>query len=416
MALGAFMCGLLLNRSEYHPQIIAETASFRDVFLSLFFISIGLGYNWQFAVEHFLPVVLLTVAVMSAKTVILFISTRLVGFPFRTSLLAGVGISNIGEFGFIIMIAALPYGLITDYQYQMLGNAAIYSMLLTPFLIVGISKLTLRFGAKSLTEKKEETPSKPDPKIVIAGYGLAGQHLSQVLKYSGIPYKIIEVNGRVASRALSQGEPILYGDASRWDILVRSGIGSAQILVLLISDPAATKICMGMAKRINRHAAIICRTRRMDQIGSLLKAGADQVISEEFETSIELFTQVLDRLHVPRNVIRSQTKLLRQDGYEMLRVPSPSKGISGRLAEILAEGTTDVFQVMEDHFAVDKTLVDLEVRKMTGSSVIIAVRGNKTMTNPPPDLVIQTGDSLVLVGSHSQIESAFDYLENGQPV
>ena len=225
MALGAFICGILLNRSEYHAQIISDTSPFRDVFLSLFFISIGLGYNWQFAVSHFAPILLTTVAAITSKTIILFISTRAVGHPFRTSLLTGVGLSNIGEFGFIIMIAAMPYGLLTDNQYLIIASAAIYSMLLTPLLIVGVSKLTLRLNAYSINDHAiDKSPPDLQPSIVIVGYGLAGQHLAVVLKASAIPYLIIESNGHIASIARSKGESVLFGDASRWDILERSGV------------------------------------------------------------------------------------------------------------------------------------------------------------------------------------------------
>jgi CPA2 family monovalent cation:H+ antiporter-2 len=404
----------MLNRSEYHSQIIADFAPFRDVFLSLFFIAIGLGFNWSFTLSHIWQIAGFTSALIVLKMVILFIASRLSGFPFRTSSLAAAGLSNIGEFGFILMIAALPFGLLSQNQFQMLSSIAILSMLMTPLIIIVTSKSTLKFGtfhAKKRSPDKKH--SSKEPRIVIIGFGLAGRHLAQTLKSSSISYTIIEVNGRIVAQGFGASEPIIFGDAARWETLELAGIESAQIMVVLISDPGAIKSCIGIARRINPKLTIICRTRRMNDIEQLLKAGANEVISEEFETSIELFTVVLNHLHVPRNIIRAQTKLLRSDGYEMLRVPSPVKGVSDKLIQILAAGTTDVFQVMDDHFSQGKSLKSLDLRKITGAMVITVVKGDKNMTNPPPDLIIDSGDSLVIVGSHAQIEAAFEYLENG---
>jgi CPA2 family monovalent cation:H+ antiporter-2 len=414
LALGAFLCGLMLNRSEYHSQIIADFAPFRDVFLSLFFIAIGLGFNWSFTLSHIWQIIGLTGMVIVLKMGILFTASSLSGYPFRTSSLAAAGLANIGEFGFILMISALPFGLLTQGQFQTLSSIAILSMLLTPLIIIITSKSTLKIGTFHTTNKSSETKhATNEPRIVIIGFGLAGKHLAHTLKSSSISYSVIEANGREVASALAHNEPIMFGDAARWETLERSGIESAQIMVVLISDPGAIKSCIGIARRINPKITIICRTRRMNEIEHLLKAGANEVISEEFETSIELFTVVLNHLHVPRNIIRAQTKLLRTDGYEMLRVPSPVKGVSDKLIQILAAGTTDVFQVMNDHFSLGKSLKSLDLRKITGAMVITVVKGDKNMTNPPPDLILDSGDSLVIVGSHAQIESAFEYLENG---
>jgi monovalent cation:H+ antiporter-2, CPA2 family len=411
LALGSFLCGMLLSKSEFHAQITAETAPFRDVFLSLFFISLGMGYDWPFALRHAGPIALLTIAIILVKTGILFLSSKALRFPFRTSLLAGIGLANVGEFGFVIMLAGIPYGLISQDEYHLIGSAAIYSMLLTPFILGGVSRAVLnRYGAggRAAVRRPDEAM---ETKVVIVGFGLAGRHLARVLKTVMIPYSIIECNGQIVREALAQGEPMLFGDAARREILELGGVKSAQAIVFLIGDPAARATAIRMVKLINPSVTILCRTRRMIEIEPLLSAGANEVISEEFETSIELFTMVLTQLHVPRNIIRAQTRLLREDGYEMLRVPAPVQGISDKLMQVLAAGTTDVFQVMDGHFADGKSLRDLALRTATGATVIAVVRDDKSITNPPPDFTVCQGDALVIVGSHAQIEATFNYLE-----
>lgn len=410
LALGSFICGLLLSKSEYHTQITTDIAPFKDVFLSLFFISIGMEYNWNFAIKHAGPIIILTFAIMIAKTVILFFTSKVLRFPLRTSLITSVGLSNIGEFGFVIMITSLSYGLLSKEEFQTLGSAAIYSMLLTPFFINVISKLTLHINERMAIS---ETISPPDnvPKVVIVGYGLAGRHLTQVLRSATILYNVVEINGQIVKEARALGEPVLFGDATQRDILEYSGVKTAQVIVFLISERAALKASINITRQINPGILIMCRTRRMADIEPLMNAGADEVVSEEFETSIELFTIVLTRMHVPRNIIRAQTRVLREDGYEMFRVPAPVQGISDKLAAVLAAGTTDVFQVMEGQFAIGKSLQELALRTTTGVNVIAIVRNEKSMTNPPANFTLQQGDALVIVGSHAQIEATFNYLE-----
>jgi CPA2 family monovalent cation:H+ antiporter-2 len=411
LALGSFVAGIILSRGEYHTQFMAEIVPFKDVFLSLFFISIGMEHNWGFAINHFGYIVLLMIGVIIIKTLIFLVPSAVLKINFRTSIITAVSLSNIGEFGFVILLAAAPYGLLSKSEYQTLSCVAIYSMLITPFLINFISNITLKMGEISNGEDKK--PPFGDAQVIIVGYGLAGRHLAQVLKTVSVRYTVIECNGQIANDAISKGEPVLFGDASRRDVLEYSGIKKAQMIVFLISDPSALKTSIKLTQLLNRTIGIICRTRRMNEIEQILKLGAEQVVSEEFETSIELFTIVLDKLHVPRNVIRAQTKVLREDGYEMLRVPAQVRGVSDKLVQALASGTTDVFQVMSGHYAEGKALNNIALRSHTGVTVIAIVRNDKSITNPPPEFQLEQGDALIIMGSHAQIEAAFSYLELG---
>jgi CPA2 family monovalent cation:H+ antiporter-2 len=412
LALGSFLCGILLSRSMYHAQINAEITPFRDVFLSLFFISVGMLNDWNFTIHHFGTIILICAAALVFKSAIIFVSAKTLRFPFRISLLTGVGLSNIGEFGFVIMVAALPYHLLSVSEYQMLSGAAILSMLTTPLLIAGASKITASMQTMNAPLARPIATGQ-QPKVVVVGFGLAGRHLANVLHSSNIPYIVIEANGGIVQEADAKGEKLLFGDAARRDILEYSGVAGAQVIVFLIADRTAMLTGIRTARLVNPDIFIMCRTRRQTDLELILKAGADEVVSEEFETSIELFTRVLTRLHVPRNIIRSQTQLLRDSGYQMLRVPTPVAGISDRLVHLLATGTTDVFEALANHFSIGKSLRDLSLRNICGVSVIAVVRGDKSVNNPPADFTISTGDALVIMGSHAQIDAAFTYLENG---
>jgi len=148
----------------------------------------------------------------------------------------------------------------------------------------------------------------------------------------------------------------------------------------------------------------------VQEIEDLRRLGASQVVAEEFEAAIEIFTRVLERFHVPRNVVRAQTRLLRGEGYAMLRAPSLREGVSEAVLGALAAGTTDVFRVEEGSAAAGRTLSELDLRRRCGASVIALVRGERTYPNPSAEQRLEPGDDLVLVGSHAEVDTAFSLL------
>jgi CPA2 family monovalent cation:H+ antiporter-2 len=232
-----------------------------------------------------------------------------------------------------------------------------------------------------------------------------------VLREAGIRYVVIELNGDVVEEARAAGEPILFGDSTRREILEHAGIERAQVVVFAISDLLAVHRSIALARQLNHDVHILVRTRAMAHIEELRRHGADDVLAEEFEAAIEIFTRVLERYHVPRNVIRAQTRVLRGEGYRMLRTPRMSGEVSDALLQALALGTTDLFLLAAGSPGVGATLRELDLRHRTGATVIAVVRDGKPSPNPPPELRLAVGDTLVLVGSHQEIEAAYGLLE-----
>jgi len=417
LALGAFACGILLSSSRYHHQISAETAPFKDVFTSLFFIAIGMLINLHTAWEHLSLIVVLCVSVVVVKIAIGYVTVAMLRYPHRIRVLSGLGLAQIGEFAFILLQSGMVLGLVSGEEFQIANATAVLTLMLAPVLIAVAPRMSgwIRKGVEGQTQSMPAGKKEKGPQVVVIGFGLAGHHLARVLREAGIPYRVVEFNAVTVRASLAQNEPVLYGDAARADILEAAGVRSALVIVFVISDPAALRRSIPLARSLNPGITIVARTRRFSEIEALRKAGADEVVAEEFETSIELFTLVLTKLHIPRNLIRAQTRLLREDGYEMLRVPAPAKGVSEKVMAALAAGTTDTFYVASDHFASGKTLKDLNLRTFSGASVIAIVREERPMPNPPLDLPLQSGDTLVLVGTHAQIDAAFLYLEKGAP-
>ncbi|HEX2465858.1 MAG TPA: TrkA C-terminal domain-containing protein, partial [Thermoanaerobaculia bacterium] len=166
-----------------------------------------------------------------------------------------------------------------------------------------------------------------------------------------------------------------------------------------------------LSRSLNPAVHVIVRTRMVKEIEELRRAGANQVIAEEFEAAIEIFTHVLELYHVPRNIVRAQTRVLRGEGYRMLRAERQGRGVSQAVLEALEAGTTDLFRVTGEGSLVHRTLESLDLRGAAGAAVIAVVRGEQSFVNPSPELRLEAGDYLVLVGSHDQIERSFIFLD-----
>jgi monovalent cation:H+ antiporter-2, CPA2 family len=338
--------------------------------------------------------------------------------------MTGLGLAQVGEFSFILSKAGLPHGLLSEADYQRFLAASILSMIATPFLIKAaprVGYLAQSFlSPKSLLEPTVAgfSPAEPDLKghVVIIGYGLNGRNLARVLRKVGVPYLVLELNAQVVREASGWGERIVYGDATRKEVMHHVGLDRARILVVAVSDPVATRHAIWLARQMNPDIHAIVRTRYMSELQDLLRLGANDVIPEEFETSIEIFSRVLREYGIARDVIRRRVDEIRREGYEMLRTPSLAPAQMSDIAEALGSASTETLFVEPDSPVVGKTIGDLRLRSRTGATVIAVVHDGRTEINPGPERELHAEDVLVLLGSPEQIETATSHLappENG---
>lgn len=441
LALGAFLAGLVISESEYSHQVIAEVLPFRDLFNSLFFISVGMLLQLGDLRQHWGPVLGLGAGIVVLKTVIAALVVVFLSYPLRVALVTGMSLAQVGEFSFVLGGVGLQLGLLDHTLYQTVLGASIFTMLLTPFLIqvaprfagwvsafAGRSSgLASRgpglagrlpgrgvFGRLRVDARGAEVPAEEPVRahVIIVGYGLNGRNVARVLRETSIPFRILELNGTLVREARADGQPVTYGDATRPEILETCGIRDASMLVLAISDLSATRQAVRVARQRNPDIYILARTRAVSEIDELYHLGADEVIPEEFETSVEIFSRVLERYHVPRNIIQAQVRIVRGEGYGVLRGASLStESALDRIAEILEATLTDTFLVKRGSPGEGQSLLDLDLRRRTGVTVIAVVRAGNPMTNPSPEMRLETNDTLVLVGNHAALEAAFAVLQ-----
>jgi CPA2 family monovalent cation:H+ antiporter-2 len=231
-----------------------------------------------------------------------------------------------------------------------------------------------------------------------------------VLRETGIPYRVLELDPTLARIGKRAGEPIDFGDGTRPDILKQVGIERARVLVIAISDPSATAHIVSQARRMRADLRIVVRTRYVSEIEHLYDLGADEVIPEEFETSVEIFARVLHEFHVPRNVIGLQVELIRKEHYGTLRGLRLEGKRLDELNKFLIGATTDILSVLELSPAVGQTLRQIDLRKRTGATVIAAVRDGKPVSEVGPDFALQPGDLLVVLGDHKALDAAAQLL------
>jgi len=424
MALGAFIAGIVLAESEYSHQIVSDVMPFRDVFNSVFFISIGMLLSLGSLATNLWTVIGWFGALVLGKAIIVLVVARMLGNSLRIAAMVGIGLAQVGEFSFILAKVGLGQGLLSEVDYQRFLAASILSMIATPFLIKAAPRMGYALQAR-LAPGSALEPQVGDlgaaghglsKHVVVVGYGMNGRNLAKVLHRVGIPYAVLELNAEVVRGAQAQGVPIEYGDAGRKEVLSHVGVRKAGILVVAISDPVSTRRAVALARELNPDLCVIVRTRYMAEVDELYQLGANQVIPEEFETSVEIFSRVLREYGVSRNVIQREVEEIRSEGYQMLRSASLPLAELSKIAEAFSSTATETIFIGANSPAIGKTLKELDLRNQTGASVTAAIRDGDTQINLGPEFKIAEDDILVLLGMAEQLENAVERINQGKVI
>ncbi len=407
LALGAFVAGLLISDSEYSHQVIADIHPLRDSFAGIFFISIGMLVEIDFVGENLTLVAAAWLLLVLIKGGLITAIFSFLQRSFRLGLLLGLALAQVGEFSLILARMGGAFDLLSPGQEQLFLATSILSMLATPLLILAGGRLGF-----ALHRGGAEGPSAGDVTghVLIVGYGLNGQNLARVLREVDIPHRILDLNPQVARRVRDVGEAIHFGDATRPSVLAGMGVAQARVLVVAISDPMATSRIVWHARRLNPDIYILVRTRYVAEIPRLTRLGANEVIPEEFETSVEIFARVLQEYHVPRNVISLQVELVRREGYSMLRGLRLEGKSLARFSQFLTGATADTFLVQPDAPGANYTIGELKEHFQGRTSVLALVREGVSVESPPMDYRLKPDDILVLLGSHADLDRAVQLL------
>lgn len=427
LALGAFLAGIAISESDYCHEVIGQILPFRDLLTSFFFVSIGMMLNLVYVMEHLLIIIVLAVLLMLGKMLINIISVRAIGIVGGAALLSAIGLSQIGEFSFILGSTGLSAGILTQDVYQVFLAITIVTMAITPFAVSagpGLAKRLIKPktpGGDIFDGDKSSCEVKPNEHVIIVGYGLAGQYVTKALKRVNIPYIILELNAETVNREKSRGERIVFGDATRDSILEYAGVMKARTIVITIPDMEAIKAIITTARRHNPRVNIITRSRFISETTELYRLGADEVIVDEREAALQIFRRIMANEQVPQQDLDLYVKQIRHDLYDQYigskTAATKTEGggwfdairlKAGRVQHQDTVGRASVEQIrVEKNSAVaGMRLSEVHLRAEHGISVIAVRRGENgedAVVTPDGNTVLLEGDTAVVIGERCAI-------------
>ena len=417
LAIGALLAGLIISGSEYSHQATSLVLPFRDIFTSFFFISVGMLVDFQFLLANFWFIVFLIVLAIVVKALLATAAPLALGYPLRTALMTGLALAQVGEFSFIIAQSGFIAGILPFETFQTFLVVALITMAVTPF-VIGIGPPVARWlcelpalsriarGTCSIDDTSSQK-AKQDH-LVIIGYGVTGRNLARAARRAGIIYTIIELNPDLVIEARKRGEPVIFGDATSEGVLSHAGIPTARIAVVAINDPVAVRKIVSASRSLSPELTIIVRTRYVSEVEALHATGADEVIAEEFETSVEIFTVVLHKYFVPRDRIESFISDVRADGYQMLRSSSTITGTLPDLVRHIPEISITAVTVELGSPLAGTTLGEINLRKRYNLLVLAIRRGEEIVTGLSGESRIEAGDTAIIYARPQDIAKGAD--------
>jgi CPA2 family monovalent cation:H+ antiporter-2 len=413
LALGAFIAGLIISESEYSHQATSVILPFRELFTSFFFVSVGMLLDLNFFLGNIPLILLLVLGVFIVKSIIAGLAVAVLNYPTRTVLLTGLSLFQIGEFAFILSRVGIEYELISEQTNQYFLSISIVSMILTPFVIIFSERIANKFIGVSKKMGLDPTlvsdktisgvpQNKQENHLIIIGYGINGSNLAKAAAANNIPYVIIEMNAEAVRQEKAKGVPILYGDATQDHILQAVHISDARAVVVAISDDQATKTIIKNIRSYSDSIYLVVRTRYVKETSELMALGADEVIPEEFETSVQIFAHVLQNFLVPENDIDLLVDKVRADNYQLFKGELKLQK-NYRPKNIADFNITCLRLVSDSNKFLGKSLNELNLRAKYGITILGIKRKNEMLDTVQPEEILKQGDIVYIQGTQSKV-------------
>ncbi|MFZ1290805.1 MAG: cation:proton antiporter [Melioribacteraceae bacterium] len=412
LAMGAFIAGVSISDTEHAHQVNTELIPSRNLFNSIFFISIGMFIDLSFIKINFIEIFATTFALILIKGIIVLAIFIFLKNNLSSGLFTALGLAHIGEFSFILLRLSSNGNLFSDYVYQLLLSSSVLSMFFIPLLIKVGENLSTKTNLKTKLETSDSTKI---PKLknhtIIAGFGVNGKNISNVLKLIGIPFSIIEANPQTVTKFKKLKYPIYYGELDRKENLISMGINDAALLVIAISDIDATKRSIKIAKSINKNIKIIARANYVTQVEQMYKLGADLVISQDLETSLTFLNHILDYYDLPRNITRLQTNMLKKEHYKFFTTKNQNYDWNIFESDLIQKDN-EMFFISSSSKLIGNKIADIDPVREEKIKIIGIVRDNKIVTENLENENIFKFDTLILLGTHKNLELATNWLES----
>ncbi len=418
LALGAFLAGVTISESTSSYQIGADVLPFREVFATLFFVSVGMLVNPLYLWNNAGQTLALTALIVLAKPLNAFCIGLLLRFPARTTLVVGTGISQIGEFSFLLGASAVSMRLLNADQYSLVLASAVLSIVINPLMYRALNPVERwlkgrRWLSARLSRNEPASqllPEQLSDHVVIVGYGRVGHHVVDVLEYINTPRLVIDVEATRIAELTKLGVPTLYGDAANSEILKHARLTHARALVVTVPDEATAEVVVVAARQLAPKLPIIARAGTQQGVTRLAEFGAQDVIHPELEGGLEVVRHMLLRLGLPPLQVQKYTDIVRRDHYDVA-VSTPEEY---RLLEQLTYALRGLemiwHQLGEANPLVHQSVANAGIRDRTGASIVAVLRGEHVIANPKSVFQFEAGDIIGLIGEEAQIQAAHAFL------
>jgi len=422
LSLGAFLGGLVVSESPYSQQVMGEMRPLRDGLSGLFFIGVGMLLDLGGALEAPFAVAGTLVAVVVGKAALAAVAFAVAGYGVRTAILAGAALAQVGEFSFVLAREAVGLGLLDAAGEQRFLAVAVLSMAANPLVsrVAGpvAERASGRLGRWLPARAAADAPAHAAKRghVIVVGFGLTGRHVARALADHGIDFVALEMNPETVRAERARGVPILYGDAGHAQVLENAGASHARLMVVAISDFPGTQRVVATSKATWPRLPLIVRARYMREVPVFQALGADDVVPDELETSVEIFARVLKRYELPSDAIERTVQAVRSETFAQMRSTAVRAGLTATRVSAVAPVDLETHVVGPGAPADGKTLAELALRLRHGITVVNVKRGGHDLPEPGPATRLEAADVVVVLGAPDRLAAAASIFRAVAPV
>jgi CPA2 family monovalent cation:H+ antiporter-2 len=395
LALGAFLAGLLTSQSDYAHDVLARLLPLRDAFVALFFVTMGALMNPAGLLDHPQILAVFVGLIVVGKFLIWTVVVWVLGNSLWTATLVGIGLTQIGEFSFILVQVARGAGHVDDTVYQATLAASLLTILVNAALMRVAPRWLTRLGLGQPRVTEETTRTARDPRhVVLCGFGRVGSAVGEALDAFRVPYVAVESDPEIVKGLRARRVDCVFGDAADLDRLEAAGARAAAQVIVAVPDIDVAHAVVRNARSLNRDARILARAHHPTGAERLIDAGATEVIQPEFEAASTLIRHALRGLDLPRERVLAYLDLLRKT----MDAPPPAPVTPGEALPELREVAVPPGRLA------DRSLRDSRIRERFGVTVVALTRADgSVILHPSADVVVRSGDRVLVFGLGEQI-------------
>ncbi len=418
LALGAFVAGMLISETEYRYQVEEDIKPFRDVLLGLFFVTIGMKLDLSSMFGNLGWVLLALAGLILFKAAIVTLLARLLEGDWGVALRSGIGLAQAGEFGFVLLTLAEEAHLLQGNALQITLATMLLSMLTAPFLIQYGEAIARRFSAAEWTNRALQMHQiaiksmANNGHVILCGYGRSGQKLASILEQEKLNFIALDLDTHHVQEAAAAQKSVVYGDAAKREVLMAAGLMRARVLVITYEDKHSALTILRHVNELRPDLPVVVRSTDDSNVDELKKAGAAEVVAEVVEGSLMLASQALLLSGVPVKRVIRHVQESRARRYAMFSGYSRTLPKDEIEIDDLTQPRFQNVLLKDDSFAAGKPLREIELDTLE-IEVKAVRRYNVQGAQPSEEMVLQSGDVLLLLGLPDALEIAENRLHKG---